>query len=90
MPRWANKRDVGDLEIFRALEQCGAKPVRGRDCDIYARSLTDLRGLLLEVKAPGKRKNLRPIQRELQELFQSRYIVVESVDEALAAVGVMP
>lgn len=86
--RHAAKRDSVEPEIFAALQKAGAKPTRGTDVDIYARSLTDLTGVLIEVKKPNARNNLRPIQKRLKELFQGRYCVVTSVSEALAAVGV--
>lgn len=88
MPRWANQRDQNDLAIFRALKAAGCKPIRGRDADIFCISRTDMQGMLLEVKVPKKRNQLRPIQKELRDIFQSRYRVVTSVDEALEAVGV--
>lgn len=86
--RHALKRDFVDLEIFRALEAAGCKPVRGRDVDLFAISRTDLQGVLLEVKDPKRRNNLRPIQKALKELFGSRYVVVTSVSEALEACGI--
>lgn len=84
--RFNKKRDAVDLEIFRALQAAHCKPVRGNDCDIYAMSRADLKGLLLEVKS--KTGTLRPIQKSLQELFGARYFVVRTVSEALAACGV--
>lgn len=85
MPRWANRRDANDLEIFRALQVAGRDPIRGRDSDIYARHIQGY-GLLIECKTRlGK---LRPIQVELQAMFGDRYHVVRSAEEALKACGV--
>lgn len=83
--RFALKRDQNDAEIFRALYDAYCHPIRGRDCDIYARHV-DGYGVLLEVKVEKGR--LRKIQRELQALFKDRYYVVRSVPEALAACGI--
>lgn len=86
MPRWKNKHDANHLEIFRALQAAGAKPIHGRDVDIYAQSRTDLRGVLIEVKSANG--TLRPIQKSLQELFGDRYVICRSVEDALRACGV--
>jgi hypothetical protein len=85
--RHNKKRDANDLEIFKALKAAHCKPVRGTDCDIYAISRTDLKGVLIEVKTEKGR--LRPLQVELAALFQERYHVVRSVNEALRACGVV-
>lgn len=83
--RYAKARDANDLEIYRALDQAYCAPIRGNDCDIYARH-RDGYGMLLEVKtAKGK---LRPIQRDLQQLFGNRYAVVRDVESALSACGI--
>lgn len=84
-PRWANKRDQNDGEIFRALEFAGRNPLRGKDGDIYAEHV-DGTGLILEVKTKDGR--LRQYQRDLQAIFKDRYKVVRNVPEALAACGI--
>jgi hypothetical protein len=84
--RFNRKRDANDLEIFAALKAAHCKPVRGNDCDIYAMSRTDLKGVLIEVKS--EKGVLRPIQRELQAIFGERYKICRSVDDALKACGV--
>jgi hypothetical protein len=84
--RFACKRDQNEFEIFAALKAAHCQPVRGTDCDLYAISRTDMRGVLLEVKTEKGR--LRPIQKQLQAIFGERYKVVRSVPEALAACGV--
>jgi hypothetical protein len=86
--RFNAQRDKNEMEIFRALQAAHCKPVRGRDVDIFAMSRTDMQGVLIEVKRPGKRKQLRPIQIELRALFGSRYVVCCTPDEALRACGV--
>lgn len=84
--RYARQRDANDLEIYRALEVCGADPERGTDCDIYARDIHGA-GHLLEVKVPGKEKRLRPIQVRLRAIFGDRYHIVTSAESALRALG---
>lgn len=86
MPRWANKRDVNDLDVFRALQTAGRNPLRGRDFDIAAEHVGGW-GVMLEVKRDSKAK-LRPIQKSLQRLFRERYIRVNSVEQALIACGI--
>lgn len=82
------KRDANERPIFDALAAAGCKPVRGTDCDIFCISRTDLRGMLIEIKVPGQTRSLTKLQIGLREIFQDRYAVVDSVDSALAAVGV--
>jgi hypothetical protein len=79
-------RDHNEQEIFDALEAAHCRPLRGKDVDLFAISRADMQGILLEIKT--KRGTLRPIQKSLQELFQDRYRVVRTIDEALAACGV--
>lgn len=85
--RFNLKRDLNDAEIYDALMEAYCHPIRGRDADLYARHV-DGYGLLLEVKDPKRRNNLRPIQKALKELFRERYHVVCSSEEALKACGV--
>jgi hypothetical protein len=85
--RFNKQRDANELEIFRALEAAHCSPIRGQDVDVYAISRADMRGVMLEIKT--KSGTLRPIQKSLQELFQDRYRVVRTIDEALAACGVV-
>lgn len=85
--RHNKKRDFNDLEIYRALDDAYCAPVRGNDCDIYARH-RDGYGMLLEVKSAKGR--LRPIQTALQLLFGERYAVVRDVNQALTACGITP
>jgi hypothetical protein len=87
MPRWAKARDKNDLEIYRALDEAYCAPIRGNDCDIYARHRNG-HGMLLEVKTTKGR--MRPIQRELAMLFGDRYVVVRDVESALIACGISP
>lgn len=85
--RHNRKRDLNDKAIFDALKAAHCQPLRGNDCDIYALSRADFKGLLLEVKS--EKGALREIQKQLQELFQERYHVVRSVTDALKACGVV-
>jgi hypothetical protein len=84
MPRWRNQHDANHMEVFNALKVAGCEPVHGRDSDIYARHSLGY-GMLIEVKTPkGK---LRPLQEKLRDLFQDRYVVARSPEDALRACG---
>lgn len=91
MPRYASigKRDANEQPIFDALQKAGCFPVRGTDVDIFCKSRIDQKGVLLEIKVPGRKKNLTQLQKDLREIFQDRYLVVDSVESALRATGVM-
>jgi hypothetical protein len=83
--RFACKRDANEADIFDALRIAGCEPKRFTDFDIGARHV-DGHGLMLEVKiAKGK---LREKQVWLSLMFQDRYRVVRSPEQALAACGI--
>lgn len=81
------KRDANEAPIFEALQKAGCFPVRGTDVDIFCRRKPDRVGVMIEVKIPGKKRRLTQLQKDLREIFQDRYHVVESVEDALKAVG---
>jgi hypothetical protein len=85
-PCFDARRDFNERPIFDMLRKIGADPRRGTEVDIYAVHAEGF-GVMLEVKAPGKHKNLRPIQKWLQAAFADRYVVVTNLWEAAAAVG---
>jgi hypothetical protein len=88
------KRDAGHFEIKTGLINAG-RPVKdcagfaGLGCDLIAEHV-DGYAMFLEVKKPGPpsvRNRLSPSEIELRSLFPQFYRVVQSVEEALAAVG---
>jgi hypothetical protein len=85
--RFARKRDATEPAIYNALSAAHCDPQRGNDIDIYAVSRADMKVVYLEVKVPGRRESLRPIQAWFKA-NSTRYHVVTSVDEALKACGV--
>jgi len=85
-PRRAAKRDGNEPEIVAALEAAA--------CDVVRTSTPgDLvvgragRNYLLEVKNPKGRRKLTTEQLIFLKNWRGQYAVVETVDEALAAVG---
>lgn len=91
--RWTAHKDANHDAIRAALE---ARPeLQVRDTHRANGGIPDLfvrrgeRLWMLEIKSPGKRGDLTDEEREFQALFAPWYRVVCSIDEALAAVGVV-
>ena len=85
--RYAARRDGNEAEIVAALEAAGCDVYRlDMPCDL----LVGRAGVnyLLEVKNPGTYGKLAPHQREFAVSWRGgRVAVVETIDEALQAVG---
>jgi hypothetical protein len=86
MPRWANKRDANHAAICSALKVAGVDYIELFDFDVAARS-ADGRGFLLELKVPGREKGLTEKQRDLQRIFGDRFVICNSIESALIALG---
>ena len=94
--RYARKRDANEAEIVAALEAAGCSVLRVDPVDlIVGRRYKDFTGgfgfwrdtnFLLEVKLPGAKLNKR--QKALHESWRGQIAVVETVEQALVAVGV--
>lgn len=86
--RYAARRDGNESEIIAALQSAG--------CDVLTADNIDLivgrsgMNFLIEVKYPGRRRRLRPIQTRLRDSWRGQYSIVTSAEEALAAVGLLP
>ena len=86
MPRWVNARDANHSQITKALTVAGVDFIQLFDCDIAARHANGF-GMLLEVKVPGKEKQLKPKQIDLRRIFGDRFAIVSSPESALRALG---
>lgn len=88
--RRAAKRDANERPIIDALEAVGASVLQvsekgAMDLVVGFQGATHV----LEVKAPGK--GLTPDQKDFHEAWRgSRIHVVETPEQALRAIGVMP
>lgn len=80
--RYAKRRDANESPIKKALEQLGFSVEQLDIVDLLVEHRATRRIDLLEVKAPGKRKQLTPRQVEFRQRFTTH--VIESLDEALA------
>lgn len=87
-PRHALRKDENQAEIVTALERIGCSVVVMHEpCDL----LVGYRGksMLLEIKNPNQPPDKRKLTRN-QVIFQAdwrgHYVVVQSIDEAIAAV----
>lgn len=87
MNRYASlgKRDANEKPIVDALREVGCEVVSGTDVDLFVKR-GDL-AKLMEVKVPGA-IHLTELQKKLAAMFRDQYVVVQTVDEALKAVGV--
>lgn len=90
------KLDAGHGEIKRALQDAG-RPVF--DAAKFGGGLPDLvvehvdgRVLFLEIKRPGppSARKLTPAEDAFRAVFPRSYVIAQSVDEALRAVGLLP
>ena len=86
--RRAAKVDMNHAEIVAALRASGCSVLdlsrHGSGCPdvlVYAPRLSAY--CLVEIKAPGKRKNLTPKQVEFHQNWRGPVVVVDSVEEAL-------
>jgi hypothetical protein len=86
VPRWANKRDANHADICRAFKVAGIDYIELFDFDVAARTL-DGRGLLIEIKVPGRENGLTEKQINLRRIFGDRFVIASSIEQALAACG---
>ncbi len=83
--RYAKRRDENEAEIVQALETAG--------CTVRRSDIVDLlvgrcgRSMLLEIKREGEPVRLRPIQKWFRTEWKGQYAVVQTVEQALRAVG---
>jgi hypothetical protein len=96
MPRYASSIDDNQTEIVEALRDAGASVQIlsgvGQGCpDLLVGH--KFKNLLLEVKdgrkIPSKRK-LTTDEKEWHDAWRGSVLIVESIDQALAAIGVCP
>lgn len=85
--RYARRRDLNEPEIVQALEACACDVLRASDVDLIVGRAG--RTFLLEVKRPKRavESRISPIQKRLRSGWRGHYAIVQSVEQALAAVG---
>lgn len=90
-PRRAARRDDNEPEIVAALEAASVDVVRiSTPCDLIAGRAGVT--YLLEIKNPDQppsKRKLKPEQLLFLNNWRGQYAVVETVDDALRAVGLM-
>lgn len=87
-PKRAAKRDENEKPIIKALEKVGAIVQQISETDAPD-LLVGFRGqnYLLEVKNPDNYGKLRPGQLKWHAVWEGQVCTVETIDEALRAIG---
>jgi hypothetical protein len=90
------KLDANHLPIKRALQDAG-RPVfdsahMGNGLSDLITTHVDGRVLFVEIKRPGppSARRLTPAEEKFRRKFPEAHVIVQSIDEALRAVGLLP